>query len=66
MHPTGLCNRLEMNGGPQSTQSLQVVNLSEGWSPAGKQQGALPLQVVNLSEGCIILFWGWGIVSVEY
>ncbi len=31
---------------------MRVVNLSEGWGPAGKPHSAQPLQVVNLSEGC--------------
>ena len=70
MGPGGLCNRLIMNGKPQRSQYLQVVNLSEGCIPPlgrgsrrglcnrlimnGRPQGTEPLQVVNLSEGCIL------------
>ena len=32
---------------------MQVVNLSEGWSPEEKLQHSKPLQVVNLSEGWV-------------
>ncbi len=40
-----------MNGKLQNSQSLQVVNLSEGWTLPGKLKPAQSLQVVNLSEG---------------